>query len=204
MPEYNSDLDVNEYFVRAENEVARGIQADAAISDVAATVTGFIAHKRRNWLAASVAFEQATNTEVVYAQTYNWYSRFLATTGRTSEALQQAQLAYESAPDNPTILSRLAIVHLWLGQLEQAGEYFDLARSMEPELPLHYLAYSMYWIQAGDLDNARIAAGTGLEYFGAIRAGWTRSSMAWLIRRSGKPRFGASSSSRPKRISRSS
>ena len=166
MPEYNAELDTRDYYARAEQAIARGIDADDAIRDAAATVTGFIAHKRRNWIAASAAFEQATGSDVVRAQAHNWYSRFLATTGQTNMALRQAQQAYTSAPDSPTIVSRLAIVHLWLGDLEAAGRYFELASSFEPELPLHHLAYSMYLIETGDFGGARAAAKTGLEHFG--------------------------------------
>lgn len=166
MPEYNADLDINDYYVRAETAIARGVEADDAIRDAAATVTGFIAHKRRNWLEASAEFERATGSDVVRAQAHNWYSRFLATTGQTNEALLQAQQAYTSAPQSATIVSRLAIVHLWRGDLAEAGRYFELARSFEPELPLHYLAYSMYLIETGDLHGARAAAKIGLEHFG--------------------------------------
>ena len=36
-------------------------------------------------------------------------------------ALEQSRLAYEQAPDNPNMVSRLAIINLWTSDLAAAG-----------------------------------------------------------------------------------
>ena len=171
MPEYDSGLSVQAMYDRAAATVAAGIEADPGIREIAATVFGFIHHKRGEWGEAEAAFENAVNAETVYPLTYNWYSRFLATTGQLDDALRYARLAYERAPDNATMVSRLAITNLWVSELDAAGRYFDIANEMGQESPIHDLAYALYLIRVGDIDAAAGFTKTGLDKYG-FRSDW--------------------------------
>ena len=132
---------------------------------------GFIHHKRGEWLEADEAFRLALNAKTVYPLTRHWYSRFLATVGRLDDALEQAQLAYEQAPDNPNMASRLAIMNLWTSDVAAAGRFFDITNSMGQEAPIHDLAYAMYLIGNGDIDEARRFTKIGLENY-SIDSEW--------------------------------
>jgi tetratricopeptide (TPR) repeat protein len=103
------------------------------------------------------------NADTVFPVSRNWYSRFLATVGRLDDALEQAQLAYEQAPDSATIISRLAISNLWVNDLAAAGRYFDIANRHGQESPLHDLAYALYLVRIEDIAASRRFAKTGLE-----------------------------------------
>ena len=166
LPEYDPTLDIDENYDRAAAITAQGVAADARIRAVAETVTGFIHHKRREWPEATRAFETAAREG--YPETFNWYSRFLATVGRSDEALLNARIAYEGAPDNPTIVSRLAIANLFAGNLAEAGPLFEIAKDrLYQQAPLHDLAYSIYLINTGDVAGARAFAKAGLQKYGA-------------------------------------
>ena len=166
LPEHDNELSVQAMYDLAAESVEDGIAVDPGISELAGTVFGFIHHKRGEWLEADAAFTRAVTADTVYPVTRNWYSRFLATVGRLDEALAQAQMAYEQAPDNPTIVSRLAITNLWVSELEAAGRYFDIANGMGQESPIHDLAYALYLIRIEDIAAANRFTKTGLDKIG--------------------------------------
>ncbi len=166
LPEYDSSLSIQTMYDQAAETTEVGIAADPEIRELAGTVFGFIHHKRGEWAEANAAFELAVNADRVFPVTRNWYSRFLATVGRLDDALEQANLAYEQAPDDATIISRLAITKLWVSDLSAAGQYFDIANSMGQENPIHDLAYAMYLIRMEDIATARRFTTTGLEKYG--------------------------------------
>lgn len=164
--EFEDPSDIGLWYDRALETAAAGVDADPEIREVAATVDGFIHHKRRQWLDASRAFDIAASADTVYPQTHNWYSRFLGTVGRREEALQHARYAYDQKPDNRTIVSRLAITHFWQGSLQEAEKYFAIAsQKLDQRSPLHHLAHAMYLVHIGDLAAARVAAKDGLLQF---------------------------------------
>jgi DNA-binding winged helix-turn-helix (wHTH) protein/TolB-like protein/Tfp pilus assembly protein PilF len=166
LPEYDSSLSIQAMYDQAAATTEAGIAADPEIRELAGTVFGFIHHKRGEWAEANAAFELAVNADTVFPVTRNWYSRFLATVGRLDDALAQAQMAYEQAPDDATIISRLAITNLWVGDLGAAGRYFDIANSMGQENPIHDLAYALYLIRMEDIATARRFTKKGLEKYG--------------------------------------
>ncbi|MFQ5609839.1 MAG: winged helix-turn-helix domain-containing protein, partial [Woeseiaceae bacterium] len=170
LPDYNPSLDVAQSYDRAAAIAAEGVAADFGIREAAESVRGFIHHKRREWMDATRAFETAIGAG--NPETFNWYSRFLATTGRSAEALEYAEAAYAGAPDNPTIVSRLAIANLFAGNLDEAGPLFEIAsEKLYLQAPLHDLAYSVYLVATDDVLAAREFAKAGLQQYGAY-ASW--------------------------------
>jgi len=162
LPEYDSSLSIQAMYDLAAETAAAGIAADPEIRDRAGTVFGFIHHNRGEWAEAGAAYELAVNADTVFPVTRNWYSRFLATVGRLDDALEQAQLAYGQAPDSATIISRLAITNLWVGDLAAAGHYFDIANRLGQESPLHDLAYALYLVRIDDMAASRRFTKAGL------------------------------------------
>jgi len=165
LPEYDSSLSIQAMYDLAAETTEVGIAADPEIRDRAGTVFGFIHHNRGEWAKADAAYELAVNADTVFPVTRNWYSRFLATVGRLDDALEQAQLGYEQAPDSATIISRLAISNLWLNELDAAGHYFDIANRLGQESPLHDLAYALYLVRIEDMEAARRFTKSGLEKY---------------------------------------
>ena len=165
MPEYDSSLSIQSMYDLAAERAEAGIAADPGIGEVAGTVFGFIHHKRGEWLEADEAFRLAIDGKTVYPLTRHWYSKFLAAVGRLDESLEQARMAYEQAPDNPNMVSRMAIINLWTSDLDAAGRYFEIANDMGQGAPIHDLAYGLYLIGIEDIDEARRFTKTGLENY---------------------------------------
>ncbi len=179
LPEYDSNLAVETMYDIAEARTLAGIAADPSIEDAAGTVFGFIHHKRGNWTEATQAFERAVNAETLYPLAHHWYSKLLATVGRMDESLEHAKRAHELDPDRAIIISRLAIAHFWLSNMDEAGRYFSIANSMVLEAPIHDMAYALYLIQTGDFEASGRYTKIGLEKNG-LQSDWVDTVFAGI------------------------
>ena len=180
LPEYDSELSVETMYDIAEARTLAGIAADPSIEDAAGTVFGFIHHKRGNWTEATRAFERAVNAETLYPLAHHWYSKLLATVGRMDASLQHAKRAHELDPDRAIIISRLAIAHFWLSNMEEAGRYFSVANSMVLEAPIHDMAYALYLLQTGSFEEAIRNTKIGLQKNG-LESGWVDAVFAGFV-----------------------
>ena len=180
LPEYDSELSVETMYDIAEARTLAGIAADPSIEDAAGTVFGFIHHKRGNWTEATRAFERAVNAETLYPLAHHWYSKLLATVGRMDASLQHAKRAHELDPDRAIIISRLAIAHFWLSNMEEAGRYFSVANSMVLEAPIHDMAYALYLLQTGSFEESIRSTKVGLQKNG-LESGWVDAVFAGFV-----------------------
>ena len=165
-PDYDLSVDRDAIYEKALDVVERGIKADPSIREAAGTVYGFINLKRNNWGAAAEAFETAISADTVQPIAHHWYSRALASVGRMDAALLHAQKALEldpNHPEQPIMISRLAIAYFWLDDLDNAARYFQIANRMDLETPMHSMAYSLFLIRSGRIEEAKIQAKIAIE-----------------------------------------
>ncbi|MDH3748632.1 MAG: winged helix-turn-helix domain-containing protein [Gammaproteobacteria bacterium] len=140
---------------RAVEIVEQGIVVDDSIEAAAGAVFGFVYHSQKDWAKSELAYQQATNAEVVDANAFNWYSRMLASVGRLDAALEQALEALELDRDNAVINSRVAMSYFWLGDAHNAGRFFERSRRLGAEGTTHLLGYSLFLASQGEIDDAR-------------------------------------------------
>lgn len=171
LPVYDAEIAADDMYVLASDATDRGVAADPRIRELATTVYGFIHHKRYEWLDSQAAYATAINADTVYPITNHWYSRMLASVGRFEESLEQATLARERDPGQAIIVSRLAIANFWMNNLDSAGTYFDIANQMNLQSFIHPLAYGLYLIRTGRIEDAKQYAQIGLQELGQ-EAGW--------------------------------
>jgi DNA-binding winged helix-turn-helix (wHTH) protein/TolB-like protein/Tfp pilus assembly protein PilF len=164
-PDYDLTIDREATFDQALEIMAQGIEADPSIENAAGTVYGYIAHKRNEWDEAMAQTLRAVEADSPGADDYHWHSRVLASVGRLGESLHFARLGAQLDPDNPVIMSRLAIAYFWVNDLENAARYFKVANEMELDAPIHSLAYSLYLIRTGEFGEARARIKRALEEF---------------------------------------
>ena len=135
--------------------VEQGIAADPSIKDASGAVFGFIYHSQKQWAKAELAYQQATTATVVDPNAFNWYSRMLASVGRLDAALEQALLAFELDPDSAVITSRVALSYSWLGQAENADEFFERASLLGYEGTTHLLGWALFLAGEGRIDESK-------------------------------------------------
>ena len=164
--------------------VEQGIAADPSIKDASGAVFGFIYHSQKQWAKAELAYTQATNATVVDSNAFNWYSRMLASVGRLDAALEQALLAFQLDPDSAVIASRVALSYSWLGDADNANEFFERARRLGDEGTTHLLGWALFLAREGrtaeSSEIAKIAAnhsGIPPEWIDPVIAGMLDSEM---------------------------
>lgn len=179
LPDYDTSIFADSMYELAAATTNAGVEADSSILQSAATVYGFIHHKRGEWLLATKAFETAVTAETVYPIAHHWYSRLLASVGRLDESLYHARRAYELDPDSAIIISRLAIANFWTGDLDMAERYFGMVSKMTLEAPIHDLAYAMFLIRKKRFGEAIVGTKRGLEKYGMDTA-WVEPVFAGI------------------------
>ena len=142
--------------------IEKGIEADESIRDAAGAIYGYYYHKRKNWLDAEAAYESAIGAAYVDANSFNWYSRMLASVGRLDDALAMALRAENIDPDAAVAISRIAIAYTWAGQDEMAQEYFRRADELDHASPDFLFAQSLLPIRAQHWERAIDLMTTGL------------------------------------------
>ena len=164
-PDYDLSVDREAIYDKALQIVEEGIKADQDIREATGTVTGFVYNKRLNWGAAAEAFEMAINSASVQPIAHHWYSRALASVGRLDAALEHAKRALEldpNHPEQPIMISRLAIAYFWLNDMENAARYFEIANRMNLQTPMHFMAYSLYLVRSNRIEEAKEHAKSAL------------------------------------------
>jgi len=162
-PDYERTVNREAMYAKALDVVGQGIAADPGIRQQAGAVYGFVYHKRKDWIAAAEAFETALNADTEQALAYHWYSYVMAGVGRLDAALELALHALQLEPDNPSTISRVAIVALYNNDYDMALRYFEMANLMGLENFAHSLMYSLLLYRTGRFDEAKANGKRGLE-----------------------------------------
>jgi len=170
-PDYDLDVDRQSAFDKALEIMDAGIKADPSIRAAAGTVYGYIFHKRHQWAKALANTTMAVSARSPEVDDYHWHSRVLASVGRLDESLEYARRGMELDPQYAALISRFAIASFWVNDLENAAHYFQVANQMKFEAPIHVLAYSLFLIRRGEIEEAKLWTTRALEKFG-VYAAW--------------------------------
>lgn len=163
LPDYSHE-GRDEMYTKALETAAKGVQMDSSIQIRAATVYGFVHHKRGDWIAAQNYYEQSLAGDAGLAETHQLYSRLLASVGRLEDSLEQAKRAREMDPDSAVLVSRLAISYYWMNDVENAKYLFELTVD-RPDLvlPINDMAYALLLLSQKEYRKATVFARTALE-----------------------------------------
>ena len=144
-----------EMFDLAIATVVAGVTQDPQIHDAAQTIHGYVFSKRGDWMAATSAFDIATNSVAEYPVSHHYHSVLLAAVGRVDASLDAAIRAWEMEPHSQVLNSQLAIAYFWKNDMENARRYYDIANTMGPGAPISQLSYALFLIRDGRIDEAR-------------------------------------------------
>ncbi len=147
--------------------VEEGIRQDPQIQEAAQTVHGYVHTKRGNWMAATEAFEIATNSAVEYPPSQHYYSRLMAAVGRVDKSFEAAKTAWEMDPTDPVMNSRLAIACFWKNDIPCVRRYFEIANTMGLDAPIHQLSYALFLVRDNRLDEAHEKASRAVTLYQA-------------------------------------
>ncbi len=138
----------------ARTAAIRGLALDStlAVADAALGVIRFL----YDWQApgADSAFRRALAINPNRPETHDWYSRFLAATGRPEEALQHARRASELSPLDPGTITLLAWHALYARQYNDARQSLDRALAADSSLAGPRYLLGLLAEMLGDYDLA--------------------------------------------------
>jgi DNA-binding winged helix-turn-helix (wHTH) protein/TolB-like protein/TPR repeat protein len=167
------------YLDLAIETIEKGIAADESIRDAAGAIYGYYYHKRKNWIESEAAYQRAIGAAYVDSNSFNWYSRMLASVGRLDDALEMALRAEDIDPDNAVAISRIAIAYTWVGQDQMAREYFRRANELDHASPRYLYAHSFLPIRGQRWEQATDLMATGLDKAG-LPTDWVAPYFAGL------------------------
>ena len=144
----------NAMFDLAVATVEEGITRDPSIAEPAQTYIGYVHTKRGDWMAATAAFEIATGSTTEYPPALHYYSLLMGAVGRIDDSLAAAQAAWEMDREDQVLNSRLAIVHLWKNEMEEARQFYDIANAMGAGGPFHLRSYAFFLVRDDRIDEA--------------------------------------------------
>jgi tetratricopeptide (TPR) repeat protein len=153
----------NAMFELAVATVEEGIARDPSILEAAQTYVGYVHTKRGEWMAATAAFDTAINSAVEYPPAQHYYSRLMAATGRIDDSLNAARAAWEIDQDEQVLNSRLAIAYMWNNDMQEAGQFYEIANALNEGAPIHLLSYALFLIRNDGIDEAREVARRAME-----------------------------------------
>jgi len=176
LPDYRN-APLAETHERALEIVERGVTVDPSLADAAGAVYGFVYHKQRQWSKAEQAYIRATTARAVDTNAFNWYSLMLASVGRLDDALEKILEAQRIDPSAALINGRAAVSHTWLGNSDEAAEFYDRSSRLGASSDNHLLYKALLLIrdgredEAGSLTFAGVsAAGLATDWIGPVFA----------------------------------
>ncbi|MCH9026658.1 MAG: tetratricopeptide repeat protein [Proteobacteria bacterium] len=132
-------VDASEAMRNSLRAAQRALQLDDSLPGTQ-VVLGSIAHWHEwNNEKAEPHFRRAIKLDPNYPTTRNWYSVFLAHTGRAEESLSELELALRLDPVNPIINAQVAYTYLHAGRFEEAVTSAQNAVELDPGyIPARY------------------------------------------------------------------
>ena len=166
LPDYRrADLEASHDI--AIETVEKGIEMDQSIEDAAGSIYGFVNHQRKKWGESEAAHKRAISATVVDSNSFNWYSRMLASVGRLDDAVEVALRAEDIDPDNAVALSRIAIAYVWVGDDAKAHEYFKRSSELDSTGTTYLSAYALLLVRDRQWEKTTNLITTGVHMFGA-------------------------------------
>ena len=151
-------LDTDANYAAAEKYALQALALDKTLGEAYAILARVHGPGQYNWRQAEIDAKRAVELAPGASSTWDSYRvSFLEPTGQLEEARAAQQRAVSLDPRDPLLLFRLALLHVWLGQCDQAIQQADTALQIFPDIILlHTVKVNCY--EAEGKFNEAIAA----------------------------------------------
>jgi len=154
-----------EFMPKAEGAARKALELDEGLAEPHA-VLGIILYRYHwNWSAAETELRRALDLSPNYAEGHRMLAAFLVASGRSEEALAEAQHARELDPLSLQALLNLAAASRAAGHYDQAVEEYREALQKDPQRPRAHYQLGVTYVETGDLNEglAELQAAAGLS-----------------------------------------
>jgi TolB-like protein/Tfp pilus assembly protein PilF len=123
----------DEVFPKAKAAVAKALELDDTLSEAHATQAYIETYYEWHWAAAEVEFRRSLALNPNDATVLHWYSRFLASSGRIDEALEQIARAQELDPLDPGLKANAGVINYFGRRYDRAIDVLKELLEKDPE-----------------------------------------------------------------------
>jgi tetratricopeptide (TPR) repeat protein len=143
-----------EFYPKAQAAAAKALQLDGTLSEAHASL-GFVSYRYYwKWPEAEQEFKRAIELNPNYATAHQWYSAYLAATGRHNEAVTEARRAHELEPFSLPINADL-VRHLYYArQYDEAAKEGLKLLEIDQNAARGHIELGQILEQQGKLDEA--------------------------------------------------
>ena len=131
----------------------RALELDPDLADAHTALGGFLWHEF-DFVGAENEFKVAISLNPSYSFAHYLFSNLLEDQDRVEEALNELELAEESDPNSQVILSRHALVLIWLRRFDEAKNILEKLGRLGPTDPFNRWVSSLYYVARSDLPSA--------------------------------------------------
>jgi DNA-binding winged helix-turn-helix (wHTH) protein/TolB-like protein/Flp pilus assembly protein TadD len=161
-------LPPGECMQRARAAALKAIEIDDTVAEAHASLALIKTFHEQDAASAENEFRRAIELNPAYATAHHWYSDFLATQGRTAEALAEAQRAGALDPLSPIISTTIAERFYFARRYDSAAEQLRRTLELDSDFIQARLLLGLVYGQQGrhaealaELQRARTLAGGG-------------------------------------------
>jgi DNA-binding winged helix-turn-helix (wHTH) protein/tetratricopeptide (TPR) repeat protein len=161
-------LPAEECMQRARAAALKAVEVDDELAEAHASLALVKAYQERDIEGAEREYRRAIELNPSYATAHHWYSDFLASLGRTDEALAEASRAAELDPLSPIISTTVGERLFFARDYERAAERLRRTLELDPDfiqarffLGLVYVRQGRRAAAVAELRHARRLGGGG-------------------------------------------
>jgi eukaryotic-like serine/threonine-protein kinase len=162
LPSY-TDARLDSSFAGARQNATMAIRIDSTLAGPHAAL-GSILRYEHKWSEAEAEFKKALALEPGYPTTYQWYSRMLASLGRSAEAVRLAEQARRLDPLSPILNLNLGTIQLYSGHYAAADSTLKSTILMDPANPAPRFVYSTVLTLKGKYQAATAQLDTAISF----------------------------------------
>jgi serine/threonine-protein kinase len=149
-----SRLAPTEGFPKAKAAAVRALEIDDSLAEAHASLAFVKSRFEWQWAEADREFNRAIQLNPNYAPAHQWYSNFLASVGRLSEAIEEARRTFELDPLSLITSSHQGWIFYLAGQYDQALERSRKALVLDPNFFAARRYAGLAYAQKGQFDQA--------------------------------------------------
>ncbi len=152
LPNY-SQTPGKEAYPKAEAAAMKALEIDDNLAEAHISLANVrMWHRWGN--GAEEEFKKGLQLNPNYSTGHQWYSIFLAVTGRLTQAIAEMEKARELDPFSIIINIELGCPYLYSKQYDRAIEYFQKALEMDSDFPFAHFALAEAYDQTGRYEQA--------------------------------------------------
>ena len=144
----------DDVFPKAKEAVAKALELDSLLAEAHGTLAYILTYYDWDWVAAEKEFKQSLALNPNDATQRHRYSRYLASVGRTQEALKELERARLLDPLDLVIKANVGVIHYFARQYDQAIEELQNVLRDHPDFTTAKWGLALAYEQKGSYQQA--------------------------------------------------